>query len=87
MLSRSAIAGITYYWWEKIYVGASADFGTVSYMLVEPDRVLVDYDSNEYALGLALWLNRSSGVNLRLHYGETPFYEAGGIDLSFFGRW
>ncbi len=86
-ISRSAGFGITYYVWQKTYLGAGIEFGDISYMLISLEEVLVDYESTGYRLGLSQWFNESSGVNIGLDYGETPFYEVVGVNVSYFKIW
>jgi YaiO family outer membrane protein len=80
-------AGLTYYVWRETYIGVSADFGDVSYMLVGKDKALVDYDSKGYNLGISQWLTSNAGFNLKLSYGETSFYNVRGATISLFREW
>jgi YaiO family outer membrane protein len=85
--STSWGAGITWYTYRQTYIGVSADFGDVSYVLVGPSRALVSFDSRGYSLGISQWLNSNAGLNLRLSYGDTSFYEVRGATLSLFREW
>lgn len=79
--------GITYYVWKKLYIGVGAEFGDVSYLLVEPDEAQVDYHAEGYNLGCSYWLNSRSGLNFRLGYGDAGFYRVKGATLSYFREW
>jgi YaiO family outer membrane protein len=80
-------AGVTWYRWKRIYLGASADFGDVSYMMVGPGRAVVNFHSSSFSLGFSRWFNSHAGMNLRLSYGKTSFYKVGGITASLFREW
>lgn len=84
--STGAGVGLTWYVWRRIYIGGGVDWGNVSYQVL-PGRVLVDYESVGYNLGFSRWFNGNSGVNLRVDYGETSFYETGGFTVSVFREW
>ena len=86
-ISRALGFGLTYFTWETFSIGVSAEFGEVSYMQVGPSNFLVNYDSESYQLGISHWLTPDSGLNFRLDYAETDFYDVTGLELSFFKRW
>ncbi len=86
-VSTSGGFGLAYLVWRRTHVGAGADFGDVSYQLVGPGAVLVDYRSSAYHAGWTQWLGASSGFNLRLDWGDTPFYEVWGVTLGLFKEW
>lgn len=82
--SSSAGVGITYYVWRKTYIGATADWGDVSYMLIGVGRAEVDFYSRAFTIGLSQWFTARSGANVRASYGETSFYHVKGITVSLF---
>lgn len=86
-ISRTVGFGVTYFTWERFYIGVGVELGDVSYMQVGPTNFLVNYDSETYELGISYWLTTNSGVNFKVNYGETDFYEVTGIELGFFKRW
>lgn len=78
--------GVTWYQWKKLYIGGGVDWGDVSYQIL-PGQVITDYSSVGYNLGFSRWFNERSGLNLRVDYGETSFYESGGFTVSWFREW
>lgn len=80
-------AGLTWYRHRRIYVGVNSEFGRVSYMLLGEEDVEVNFRSEGWSLGVTGWLTSHSGLNLRLNYGETPFYQVRGATLGFFREW
>lgn len=85
--STSAGAGLTYSVWRKTYIGVAYDVGDVAYLLVEPGRALVDYRSTGLSAFFSQWFDGRSGVNLKLEYGDTPFYLVRSATVSFFREW
>jgi YaiO family outer membrane protein len=79
--------GVTYLVWRRTHVGAGAEWGDVSYQLVGPGEALVDYRSHAYHVALSQWFDARTGLNLRLDYGDTPFYVVRGATLSLFREW
>ena len=86
-ISRSGGAGVTWYQWRRNYVGASVDFGDVSYMLVGPSQAEVGFNSATYTLGISHWFTGRYGANLRLSHGRTSFYDVDGVTVSLFREW
>ncbi|MBD3237042.1 MAG: YaiO family outer membrane beta-barrel protein [Candidatus Eisenbacteria bacterium] len=86
-ISRTVGFGLTYFVWERFYVGAGVELGDVSYLQVGPTDFLVNYDSEEYQLGFSYWMTPQIGIGFRTTYGETSFYEVTGFELSFTRRW
>jgi YaiO family outer membrane protein len=78
-------AGVTYYRWKDLYIGAGWNFGKVRYLPVGPNPVLVDYDARGYFLYFSKWFRKKWGINSRLAYAEAP--EHYGITVSWFTEW
>jgi len=81
--STTVGVGATWYTWKQLYIGGGLDWGQVSYILL-PGRAEVDYDAVGGHVGVSRWFNETSGLNVRLDYGETSFYRSGGITVSVF---
>ncbi len=82
--SRSGGVGLTYSLWRLMDIGGGYNWGKVSYMLVGPGQALVNYSARGFFLGGSRWFDDSWGINLRLDYGETDFYEFRGFNLGVF---
>jgi YaiO family outer membrane protein len=85
--STSGGVGLSYVIWRRMSVGVGYDTGDVSYLMVGPGRALVDYHSTGWNLGYSQWFDAHWGLNARLDYGETPFYDVRGASLSLFREW
>ncbi|MCP4573547.1 MAG: YaiO family outer membrane beta-barrel protein [bacterium] len=83
--SPSVTVGVTWYTWQRLYLGAGATWGRVNYA-VGPSVALVDYDSEGYTLGASYWLDGESGLGAGFSYGESDFYTVRGYNLSYFRR-
>ena len=76
--------GLTYYQWRKLYVGVGYTKGSVSYLLVGAGQALADYDFTGYNVGVSVWFNDRSGVNVGADYTETDFYEVKSCKAGIF---
>jgi len=80
-------AGLTWYLYKKIYLGAGIDYGESSYVIVGPGDVRVDLKGRGYNFGGSYWFNDHSGVNFRLDYGSNSIYSGRGAQASYFWQW
>ena len=79
--------GLSYVVWRRTSIGIGYDVGKVSYQLVGPGKALVDYRSTGVNLGFSQWFGKQWGLNTRVDYGETPFYNVRGASLGIFREW
>lgn len=86
-VTQSGGAGASYGSWKRWYVGASVEFGDVSYTQIGPSKYLVDYEQVVVKGYLTEYFNPRAGVNLRLEWGRNDFYDLYGVSLSFFKEW
>jgi YaiO family outer membrane protein len=84
--SPSITLGATWYTWQKLYIGAGATWGRVSYTVIGPQNALVDYNAKGFNLGASYWLDGESGVSAGYSYGDSDFYVVRGFSLSYFRR-
>jgi YaiO family outer membrane protein len=85
--SASGGLGLSYVVWRRMSVGVGYDVGNVSYQLVGPGEVLVDYRSSGFNLGFSQWFGAGWGLNAKVDYGDTPFYIVRGASLGIFREW
>ena len=85
--STTGGAGLTYLIYRKFYLAGSVEYGDISYVLTGPGSALVDYKSTMYKLYSTYYITPSLGLNLRLDYENTTFWELRGISLSVFKEW
>jgi YaiO family outer membrane protein len=85
--STSGGVGLSYIVWRRMSVGVGYDVGNVSYQLVGPGEVLVDYRSSGFNLGYSQWFAAGWGLNAKVDYGDTPFYLVRGASLGIFREW
>ncbi|KPL17958.1 MAG: hypothetical protein AMJ92_10185 [candidate division Zixibacteria bacterium SM23_81] len=86
-VSTSGGLGITYGVYRKRYIGAAVEFGDVSYLLIGPSEVLVDYNSTTYKLYFSHYQTPSVGFHLRLDYERNSFYDLVGGSITLFKEW
>ena len=79
--------GVSYVVWRRLSIGVGYDAGDVSYLVVGPGQALVDYHGSGFNVGYQQWFDAHWGLNARLEYGETPFYNVRGASVSVFREW
>ncbi len=82
--SPSFTLGATYYIWQRLYAGVGFSHGRVSYLVLGPEDILVNYDSTGYNVGVSYWIDGKSGLNVGFDYGDTDFFIVRGYNLSYF---
>jgi YaiO family outer membrane protein len=85
--SLSGGVGVSYVVWRRMSIGVGYDAGDVSYLVVGPGETLVDYHGSGFNVGYQQWFGAHWGLNARLDYGETPFYNVRGASVSVFREW
>jgi YaiO family outer membrane protein len=85
--SSGIAGGIGYGTYRKYHIGAGFDIGKVSYQILGTDDAIVDYYSFGIMLGLSYYFQPNWGATVRFDFGDTEFYNTGGVILSVFMDW
>jgi YaiO family outer membrane protein len=85
--SRGGSVDVVYGVYRKRYFGVGAEFGSVSYLLVDPTTALIDYDRVAVHATLQLYLTPRSGLNVRLEHEHNDFYDLRTGLVSYFREW
>ncbi|MBN2171750.1 MAG: YaiO family outer membrane beta-barrel protein [Candidatus Krumholzibacteriota bacterium] len=85
--SSSLDLSVTWFQWLTLYLGAGARFGAVSYQLIGPGSVIVDYDETAWYLTLTRHVRPDWGFNARFELAENDFYTLRTVRVSLFKEW
>ncbi len=85
--SSSADLSVTWFQWQRLYVGVGYRFGAVSYQLLGPTTTLVDYDETDLYATVSWHLRRDVGFNARLDNVQNDVYDLTALRVSFFKTW
>lgn len=85
--STSFDLSVTWFRWRRLYVGAGARFGAVSYQLIAPGDPIVDYDETAWYLTLTRHVRPDWGFHARGELAENDVYTLRTVRVSFFKEW
>lgn len=86
-ISTSGGVELTYEIEKKMSLGAVFRTGEVSYLLITPERELVDYNSTSYKLIFSRYLTARMGINSETEYEHNSHFDMFAISLSVFREW
>jgi YaiO family outer membrane protein len=79
--------GLTWYTWQKRYIGGLFEYGDVNYTQVGPANFLVSYSETLFKVYYTEYFNTETGLTLRLDTGTNDFYDLVGFSVIFFREW
>lgn len=85
--SESADLSLTWFRWQRLYLGAGYRFGAISYQLLGPAITLVDYDETDIYATASWYVRPEFGFNGRLDRLENDVYDLTAVRLSAFWTW
>jgi YaiO family outer membrane protein len=86
-ITKSGGVGVTWYTWQKRFIGAVAEYGDVNYTQVGVTDFLVAYEQVWVRGYYTEYFNPTLGLNLRADWGTNKFYDFYGISASVFKSW
>ena len=86
-ITKSGGAGVTWFTWQKRYIGAVAEYGDVHYTQLGVTDFLVAYEQVSARAYYTEYFNPTFGLNLRADWGTNKFYDSYGISASVFKSW
>jgi YaiO family outer membrane protein len=85
--SDSGDVSLTWFRWQKVYLGAGYRFGTISYQLIGTGPALVDYAESAVYGMLTVHLAADRGLNARVDRVENDLYRLTAVRVGLFRTW
>jgi YaiO family outer membrane protein len=85
--TKLAQLGLIYGIYRRLYVGATYEFGDVSYVLVGPSEALVGFGSRGWTVDGTLYVRRDWGIGARVTSYDTDVYDLWSVTLRVFKEW
>jgi hypothetical protein len=86
-ITKTIAAGVTWFTWEKRFIGGLVEWGDVNYTQVSEEDFLVAYEQFMVRANYTEYFNPTFGATLRADWATNKFWDVYGIAFSIFKVW